>query len=162
MKKATLFLLLFCFVTTSYSQVSLSNSLKDKNQFPIVTSASKAVLCYDDADEEVVKRTAKLLVEDISRVTDKKLQLVSNLPSRQGYIVLVGTLGKNKAIDQLVATKRIDVSKVLGGWEQYAIDLVDNPFPGIKKALIVAGSDRRGTAYGMFSISEVIGVSPWY
>ena len=71
-------------------------------------------------------------------------------------------MGKNKAIDQLVATKRIDVSKVLGGWEQYVIDLVDNPFPGIKKALIVAGSDRRGTAYGMFSISEVIGVSPWY
>lgn len=42
------------------------------------------------------------------------------------------------------------------------IDLIDNPFPGIKKALVVAGSDRRGTAYGLLSISEAIGVSPWY
>ena len=162
MKKATLFLLLFCFVTTGYSQVTLSDKQQDKKSFPIVTSAAKAVVCYDEADAEVVRRTAGLLVEDVNRVTNKKLKLVSDLPSKQEYIILAGTLGKNKAIDRLVVNKKIDVSRIRNGWEQYAIDLIDNPFPGIKKALVVVGSDRRGTAYGLFSISETIGVSPWY
>ena len=42
------------------------------------------------------------------------------------------------------------------------IETVDNPAPGIKKAIVVVGSDRRGTAYGLLSISKAIGVSPWY
>ena len=162
MKKATLFLSLFCLVTTGYSQVTLSDKQQDKKSFPIVTSTAKAVVCYDKADAEVVRRTAGLLVEDVNRVTNKKLKLVSDLPSKQEYIILAGTLGKNKAIDRLVANKKIDVSRIRDGWEQYVIDLIDNPFPGIKKALVVVGSDRRGTAYGLFSISETIGVSPWY
>lgn len=120
------------------------------------------MVCYDKADAEVVRRTAGLLVEDVNRVTNKKLKLVSDLPSKQEYIILAGTLGKNKAIDRLVANKKIDVSRIRNGWEQYTIDLIDNPFPGIKKALVVVGSDRRGITYGLFSISETIGVSPWY
>lgn len=91
------------------------------------------MVCYDKADAEVVRRTAGLLVEDVNRVTNKKLKLVSDLPSKQEYIILAGTLGKNKAIDRLVANKKIDVSRIRDGWEQYAIDLIDNPFPGIKK-----------------------------
>ncbi len=47
-------------------------------------------------------------------------------------------------------------------WESYLIEVVRNPFPGVNKALVIVGSDRRGTAYGLFSISETIGVSPWY
>ena len=49
-----------------------------------------------------------------------------------------------------------------GAWERYLIQTVNHPFPGVDKALIVAGSDRRGASYGLFSLSEMAGVSPWY
>src|SRR5690606_19386839 len=55
-----------------------------------------------------------------------------------------------------------NVDSVKDQWERYTIQLVNKPFPNVKKALVIAGSDRRGTAYGLFSISETIGVSPWY
>ena len=144
MKKAILLLLLFCIVPNAHSQVTLSDKQRDVSNFPVVTSALKAVVCYDKGDAEVVRRTAGLLVEDINRVTGKRLKLVTGLPTKQEYVILAGTLEKSKAINRLVRDKKIDISKIRNGWEQYVIDLIDNPFPGIKKALVVAGSDRHG------------------
>lgn len=57
---------------------------------------------------------------------------------------------------------KIDIRPLQGAWERYLIQTVDNPSPGVAKALVIAGSDRRGAAYGLFSISEMMGVSPWY
>ena len=74
----------------------------------------------------------------------------------------MGTLGHNELIDKLVAKKKLNVSLLKERWESYLVEIVHNPFPGVNKALIVVGSDRRGTAYGLLSISELIGVSPWY
>ena len=45
-----------------------------------------------------------------------------------------------------------------GGYEQYMLSVIENPVDGVEKALVIAGSDRRGTAYGLLSISESIGV----
>lgn len=162
MKRLTLvFLLLSCFMAMSYSQVYLSDK-HDNHTFPLVSSRAKVAVYCDDSDELVVKRAAKLFIEDVERVTETKLQLYSKLPSGDDYILLIGTLGKSELIDRLVADKKLDVSQIRNGWEQYVIDLVETPFSGIKKALVIAGSDRRGTAYGVFSVSETIGVSPWY
>ena len=77
-------------------------------------------------------------------------------------IILVGMIGKNKYINQLVAQGRLDISPIKNGWEQYVITIINNPFAGVGKALVIAGCDRRGTSYGLFSVSEAIGVSPWY
>ena len=162
MKRLTLvFLLLSCFMAMSYSQVYLSDK-HDNQTFPLVSSRAKVAVYCDNSDELVVKRAAKLFIEDVERVTKTKLQLYSKLPSGDDYILLIGTLGKSELIDRLVADKKLDVSQIRNGWEQYVIDLVETPFSGIKKALVIAGSDRRGTAYGVFSVSEAIGVSPWY
>ncbi|MBN1854414.1 MAG: glycosyl hydrolase 115 family protein [Pirellulales bacterium] len=65
-------------------------------------------------------------------------------------------------IDGLVAAGKIDVSAIKGKWEAYIAVVVDNPMAGVNKALIIAGSDRRGTAFGVFGLSESMGVSPWY
>lgn len=162
MKKANLILLLLCQTAAGISQTTLSERGQGERTFPIITSAAQAVVCYDPSEAEVISKTTKLFVEDVTRVTDKKLRLATTLPSKEDYVILVGTLGKNKAIDKLVSQKKLDVSRIQNGWEQYTIALVDRPFSGVKKALVIAGSDRRGTAYGLFSISETIGVSPWY
>lgn len=163
MKTVKLVLIYFLFfVTNCFSQVSLSNKIKGKNIFPFVTTTDGTVVCYEESDADVVKKTVSMFVEDFRRVTDKELRATSTIPFKQENIILVGTIGKNKQIDRLITQKKLDVSILRSGWEQYMIDLIENPFPGVKKALVVIGSDRRGTAYGLFSVSEAIGVSPWY
>ena len=162
MKKISLLLLLlFSFTVSSYSQLVLVDKQQGEDVFPVVTSASKSVVCYDRSDEESVKKTVKLFVEDVERVTGKQLELKEKMPSGKD-VILVGMIGKNKYINQLVAQGKLDISSIKNGWEQYVITIINNPFAGVGKALVIAGCDRRGTSYGLFSVSEAIGVSPWY
>ncbi|WP_455592230.1 glycosyl hydrolase 115 family protein [Bacteroides sp.] len=164
MKKSFLLSLMFVFgsVALSHAQVSVSDGTKSKTSFPVVTRSKTAIVCYDNADAEVVKKAVSLFVEDVDRVTGKRIQTCTSVPPRSEAVIFVGTLGNNKQIDRLVASGKIDVTAIRGGWEQYLICEVEHPFPNVSKALVIAGSDRRGTAYGLFSVSEAIGVSPWY
>ena len=130
--------------------------------FPLVRRGSAASIVYDEADAKVVGITAKLFAGDVQRVTDV-LPMVTNSVSGAGKrIVLIGTIGHSKNIDALIAAGKINVKTIQGGWERYQIENVPNPFPGVTSALVIAGSDRRGAAYGAFSISAEMGVSPWY
>lgn len=149
-------------VISSYAQVSVSDAAEGGNSFPIITRSGASVVCYDPADAEVVKKAAGLFAGDVERVTGKRIEVRASLPARPQAVILVGTLGKNKLIDRLAASGKIDTAPLRGAWERYLICTVEHPFPGTPKALVIAGSDRRGTAYGVFSVSEAIGVSPWY
>ena len=128
--------------------------------FPLVSS-HKTVIYYDAGDYGVVEKTACLLAEDIKRVTNKKVPVSSKKVSSK-YAVVVGTVGHNAFIDRLVAEGQLDVSAIRGGWEQFVVKTIDDPAKGVKKVLVIAGCDRRGTAYGVFTLSEAIGVSPLY
>ena len=101
------------------------------------------------------------MAEDIKRVTDKKVSVSSKKVSSE-YAVVVGTVGHNAFVDRLVAKGLLDVSAIRGGWEQFVVKTIDAPVKGVKKVLVIAGCDRRGTAYGVFTLSEAIGVSPLY
>lgn len=122
---------------------------------------TKATVVFDKDDWNVVRNAARLFASDVNLVTEKEITLQNDLPT-EGDIVLIGTIGKSKWIDQLAADKKINVSAIKNGWEQFIITTLEHPFKGVDKALVIAGSDRRGTAYGVFSVSEAIGVSPWY
>lgn len=82
--------------------------------------------------------------------------------SPSDVVVIAGTVGNSTLIDALVASGRIDVSGVLGSWESFLTQLVADPAPGVAQALVIAGSDPRGTIFGLYDVSEQIGVSPWY
>jgi len=71
-------------------------------------------------------------------------------------------VGKSKIIDDLVKAGKIDVSEIKGKWEAFVSTLVQSPVEGCAKALVIAGSDPRGSIYGIYDVSEQIGVSPWY
>ena len=129
--------------------------------FPIV-SKTAADIVFDQQDASVVQIAANLFAEDIQRVTDQKPDVLSNLPSKSGSIIVVGTIGRSGFVDALIESGKLDVSAIKEQWEAFTIAAVKKPFKGINRALVIAGSDRRGTAYGVFSISEAIGVSPWY
>ncbi|KAK0630461.1 hypothetical protein B0T17DRAFT_489746 [Bombardia bombarda] len=83
-------------------------------------------------------------------------------PSPKDVVVIAGTIGHSTIIDSLIASKAIDVSAVKGEWESFVSQIVKNPVPGCASALVIAGSDPRGTIYGIYDVSEQIGVSPWY
>jgi hypothetical protein len=71
--------------------------------------------------------------------------------------VIIGTVG-TPFIDQLVQTRKLEVYKIKGQWESYVQAVVRNPVKGVSRALVIAGSDRRGTTYGIYDTSERIGV----
>ncbi|KAL9560798.1 hypothetical protein ACKAV7_015115 [Fusarium commune] len=76
--------------------------------------------------------------------------------------IIVGTIGHSELIDKLIKDGSLDVSEIKGKWESFVSQLVKDPIKGTAEALVIAGSDPRGTIYGIYDISEQIGVSPWY
>lgn len=127
---------------------------KSTNAFTIVANEKPASIYVDTADYKPVLRAAKDLSDDIRKVSGTASQVVESRKPVKGSII-IGTIGKSSLIDQLIAAKKINVAGIKGKWESFLIQTVDGN-------LIVAGSDKRGTIYGIYDISEKIGVSPWY
>lgn len=156
------FILFFLFLFTQFTQsVAQPRSAAATSPFELVASGRVATIHYDLADAKLVARAAGLLAADIERVTGRAAQPVNTLEGVTGPVVLIGTLGQSAFIDRL-AGEHAELAEIRGSWERFVIKTVANPLPGIDEALVIAGSDRRGTAYGVFTLSEEIGVSPWY
>ena len=155
-----IFLFFLCFKLIAQGQIIVKET-DGKQTFPLVSSNNKTLISYDENDFEVVKEAAHLFVEDIRSVTGKKLTL-SGKQKTSAYMVIIGTVGQNRTIDRFVSEGKLDISPIHNGWEQYIIQTLDNPDKNIRKALVIAGCDRRGTAYGVFALSEVMGVDPLY
>jgi hypothetical protein len=115
----------------------------------------------DKEDFKVARIAAECLATDVERVTGVSPALKNELRELSGPAVLIGTIGKSAAIDELIRSGKLEVKPIAGQWESFVIATVTNPAPGVSAALVIAGSDRRGTAYGVFTLSEAIGVSPW-
>lgn len=127
-------------------------------------SKSPAIM-LDSGDYPGVIRTATDLAADFGRVTGINGTVkLSNatMNATSGSIIIAGTIGNSSLIDSLVKSNKIDVSKIKGQWEAFSSQLVGDPMPGVSSALVIAGSDQRGSIYGLYDISEQIGVSPWY
>ena len=139
----------------------IENPSGDKD-FPVVSiSGLAASIRYDVSDYPGVIRAITDLQNDVFNVTGKRPAFLTNNESVD-YEIIVGTLGKSKLIDQLVAAKKLDVADIKGKWETFVITTVENPQPGTKKSLVIVGSDKRGTIYGIYELSQQLGVSPWY
>jgi hypothetical protein len=106
----------------------------------------------DPNDDAGVLRAAANLRADLGRVG-------GGAPGAAG--IIAGTIGRNPIVDRLIREGRLDVSGVRGQWEAYAWQVVDRPAPGIARALVIAGADRRGTIFGIYDLSRAAGVSPW-
>jgi hypothetical protein len=115
-----------------------------------------------DNDWPGVLRAGRDLQSDMARVTGITPIFGTGRPSPSADAVIVGTIGRSALIDGLAAAGKIDISEVRGKWESFLFQVVDNPLPGIARALVIAGSDKRGTIYGVYEVSELAGVSPWY
>lgn len=155
-------------LTSPYSLWAISTKTyitleKQVDEFPLSVSGKPAPICVSSKDFSGVRLIlSRYFASDIEQVTGTAPAIfVDNVPKAKD-IVIIGTIGKSLLLDRLISTKKIDVKGISGEWEAFLIQPVDKPFPGVERALVVAGSDKRGTIYGMFDISEKIGVSPWH
>ncbi|KAG9235610.1 hypothetical protein BJ875DRAFT_528789 [Amylocarpus encephaloides] len=80
----------------------------------------------------------------------------------QKTVIIAGTSRKSPLIKAIWAAGKIDLGPLKMGWESYVSQVVDNPIPGVDRALVIVGSDMRGTIFGLYDVSEGMGVSPWY
>jgi hypothetical protein len=133
-----------------------------RGDFKLAERTRVAEIVVAAEDFKVVQIGAENLAEDLQRVTANKPVVHSDTSSVRGHVVFAGTLGQSSFIDSLVSQRKLDVAELRGKWESFLITTVANPVPGVTLGLVIAGSDRRGTAYGIFELSEAIGVSPWY
>lgn len=121
-----------------------------------------APILFDEADFEVVRIVARHFAADVERVTGHIPDTAISPYHLSGHVVIAGTLGHSRWIDALVEDGKVVTADLIHLPESFVLQVVDNPFPDINTALVIAGSDRRGTAYGIFEVSKQIGVSPWY
>ncbi|WP_377095041.1 glycosyl hydrolase 115 family protein [Mucilaginibacter boryungensis] len=158
----TALLLLFasmrCLATPDTSYIS---RYPGSNAFPLSVNQVSAPVYASEDDFPGVLRAAKDLQHDIAAVTNKEPVFTTAKPSGK-QVVLIGTIGKSSLIDHLIAMKKLDVGNIKGKWETFLIMVIDKPMPGVDRALVIAGSDKRGTIYGIYDLSAQIGVSPWY
>ncbi|RCX16746.1 glycosyl hydrolase family 115 (putative glucuronidase) [Fontibacillus phaseoli] len=145
----------------------VENELKisklDPASFRLVHEGIAANLYVSAEDYEGVRRAAGDLQCDIGRVTGVSPRLVSETSYlQQGHAVLIGTIGQCPVIDALIAEGKLQAGEVAGKWEAFVIQTVANPLSGLDSALVIAGSDKRGTIFGIYDVSENIGVSPWH
>ncbi|MBK9934951.1 MAG: glycosyl hydrolase 115 family protein [Cytophagaceae bacterium] len=138
--------------------VVFQNSGKD---FPIVAPGFTSKILVSSVDHKGVIRAAGDLVLDIERVSGQKTELLQKF-SKEKRLILAGTLGKNSWINKLIKNKKLDVSAIAGKWETFQTQIIQKPFPGVDEALVIVGSDKRGTIYGIYDLSEQMGVSPWH
>lgn len=153
------------FLTSAALLSTINMSAADRfvnfKQEDLLLNANNRVEIYMDANDcKGVSYAAHALLKDIKSVSGATATLTSDA----GFLkkadtarpaILVGTIGHSAAIDQLVKQKRINGNLLKGKREKFIITLIDGQ-------LVIAGSDRRGTIYGIYELSQQMGVSPWY
>lgn len=159
-------ILLFCLLLLPFGLIAQIEQFvvpgNANDRFKLTEAATTVPIVIDQEDDAGVLRAVNNLKEDFERVTTQLPAVMRELPSAKEGILLIGTIGKNKMIDRLITEGRLNGSELKGKNEKFLIETLTEPFPGIKEALVIAGSDRRGTIYGIYELSQQIGVSPWY
>src|SRR6266700_3917228 len=130
--------------------------------FKIVAQNTAAPLFVDSKDHAGVVRAVSDLQKDIERVTNCIPSVAHDGNNLGSSAIITGTIGKSEIIDHLIRDRKIDITPIAGKWESFLIQVVSKPLPGVTSALVIAGSDKRGTIYGIYDLSDQIGVSPWY
>jgi hypothetical protein len=148
-----------CFIPVAF--VNAQTILTEK-QMPGGFDLAGAGIYVDINDAALVQKAAGLLQQDIEKVTGTIPLLINNIALSDKTIIIIGSIEKSSLIQQLIQQRKINTSSIVNKWEAFQVQSLKNPFKGITEALVITGSDRRGTAFGVFELSKQMGVSPWY
>lgn len=167
MKKPIIVVILLFFFISNHLSFSIDKdsyvtTKKVKGSFTLVEKGKSAPILISKDDYPGVHRVSRHLQTDIKNVSNANPDLLFDSLPTSKEIVLIGTIDNNPLIDKLIDEDKINVQEITGKHEAFLIQVVDKPFPNVDRALIISGSDKRGTIYGIYNLSQQIGVSPWY
>lgn len=131
-------------------------------RFALYREQAVSDLIVEPEAYEGVRRIAGKVAADMENVFGAQPRILDGLEEAGAYPVICATLGKSPLVDELAQRAKLPLSRIQGKRECYFLRFVRNPRPNVKCALLICGSDKRGTIYGMFHLSELMGVSPWY
>ncbi len=159
----------FCWAIAALSVLSadaidhkgISHHSLSPERFTLIEQGNPTSIVVNDGENSAVRIAASSLAADFGRVGGTDARLLGAVPGEASRIIIAGAFD-GPTLRPLVKGGIVDLSELDGKNEQYIITTVRNPAPGVDEALVVAGSDRRGTVYGIYELSEQIGVSPWY
>jgi hypothetical protein len=129
--------------------------------FGLIAGGVPTPVIVDAGADPAVRHAAGNFAEDLGRVGGTEAQVVEASAGAPAAVI-VGVAGTGGLVDTLAAAGKIDLSQVTGRWEAFGQFVVDDPLPGVERALVIAGADPRGAVYGLYDMSERIGVSPWH
>jgi len=156
--KKTFFWLICCIVSVTVTGQTIFAPAASPNSF----SLGSTVIYVDKSEEALVHLTATLLQKDIQAVTGITAEITATVPEKTGTLIVLGTVGKSALLQSLEVKKLVTNKQITNKWEAYHIQTISNPLKGINHAIVIAGADRRGLAFGVFELSKQLGVSPWY
>ena len=146
-------LLLFLYLSLPFITPAQDFSFTDKEK--------GLQILYSKEGPKLDSIAAHLLANDIKLVTGNQPAVITDVARAKGNVIVIGNV-ESAPIQQFKDKLSFLLKEVKGNWECFAMEVIDNPIGKISKALVIAGSDARGTAYGVFTLSEKLGVSPWY
>lgn len=130
--------------------------------FSLIARDRPATLLVEAGADSAVTMAADNFATDLERVSGQAPTRIATTAGVTGDLVIVGVLGQSAAIDDLIARGRIEAGDIAGEWEAFRQIVVEAPYPGVERALVIVGADRRGAVFGLYDLSEKIGVSPWH
>jgi len=131
--------------------------------FPLVAYGHAAPILVEAGSPETVRIVSGVFAGDVERVTGVRPAILSSLSSSMsGDLAIVGVVGESEILDRLKRAGKLDTRTIESKWESTVTTVVARPLPGVRRALVIAGSDRRGAAFALFTLSRQMGVSPWY
>jgi hypothetical protein len=133
------------------------------HEFALVAHGHAAPILIEAGSSETVRMVAGVFAGDVERVSGVRPLAIDSLAAgMQDEPVIVGVVGQSPILDRLKRAGKLDARSIEGKWESALTIMVEHPLPGVRRALVVAGSDRRGAAFALFTLSRQMGVSPWY
>ena len=133
----------------------------ESGTFALAVARKAPPVLTDRNDWPGVLRATSDFCKDIESVSSAVPHNVSSISGRMTDVIIVGTLGRSSLIDKFASEGKIDTATIRGHWEAGLVAVVDRPMQNVDHALVIAGSDKRGTIFALYTLSEQIGVSPW-
>ena len=157
----SLFFLVQIFCANAKDHEGIVTENLNSGGFTLISQSKPVSVIVAENDKKGVLIAVQNLQKDFERVCGKQAQLFNSPTSDTKQCIIVGSL-ESPYVKQLIKAKQLDEKELKGKVEKYIMTVVSNPLPGVDEALVIAGSDMRGTIYGVYELSEQIGVSPWY
>lgn len=129
--------------------------------FPLIADGNVPQILCEENDLKGISLAIENLSSDFEKVSGNRAPVIHSLESVASRPIIIGSV-QSQLIKRLISESKIQGSEIVGKNEKYVMTTVSSPFPGVDEALVIAGSDRRGTIYGIYELSEQLGVSPWY